>query len=315
MNKIALYVASILTLQSTPLTPFSSAHAQQQKVSRTSEQKETSFLEQLIDKLEITTSPKEKQKIIKGYNPKRDYQSKYQEIVKQIWNLPIVQYKNTHFLSNNKNTYELGNIRIQLDETYFDSKNNAIIPKDKPSIDLLLKYDLLEHQHYDPLQKKVVKEDRIIKEFQSILEATCQTPTTCTYNVNILQNIKTEVNQKEKLNQVYYLATYLTTPIITDLEKRNTTWLAKPWKQPKAEYKTKEPIDQNTGEFIFYGEDWCKPCHEIADYLFEEKIPFQEKNQKDTETQCKGQVPYILQENTCGPIGKPIIMDLIKKIY
>ncbi len=315
MNKIALCLASILTFQSTPLYTTPPTYAQEQKVSIPSQHKKTSFLEQLIDTLEITQTEKEKQRIIKGYNPKIDYQSKYQDITKQIWELPLVQYKNSHFLADNKNMYEFGNIRIQMDNTYFDAKNNAIIAKDKPSMDLLVRYDQVEHQHWDSAQKKVIKEDRIVKEFQSIVESVCENSNQCTYKINTPNSIKTNPNEKDTINQAYYLASHLAKISLGSIQSKNKKWLAQPWTQPQEEYKKTAPIDPKTGEFIFYGEDWCKPCHEIADYLFEQKIPFQEKSQKDASTLCKGGVPYILKNNNCIGVGKPIIMDLIRKIY
>ncbi len=309
MNRIALYLASILVFQTTPTYNAPSAYAQEQKVSTTPQQKEKSVLEQLIDTLEIAASDKEKQKIIKTYNLKINYQSKYQEITDKIWNLPLVQYRNTHFLADNRNTYAAENIRIEVSDTYIDLKANATKSKPQPTMDLLLKYDQLEHQHWDPQQKKVVKQERIIKEFQPLIETNCSSESQCTYQLHLPNNIT------PTSNEVYYIATTSANTILTKLQIENKTWQKKPWKLPKAEYKAKEPIDQKTGEFIFYGEDWCKPCHEIADYLFEQKIPFQEKSQKDTPAQCRDQVPYILQESTCQAMGKPLIMNLIEKIY
>src|SRR3989338_676179 len=265
-----------------------------------------SSIEEVLVKTQVTNSHKQAQNMAQKYNPNVDYQVEYEKVKDKIWTLPLVQYRNSHFLADNKNTYTQDNVRIELSDTYDDLKTNTTKPKTKPTMDLWLKYDQVEHQHWDPQQKKIIKQDRIVKEYQALIEANCTSASQCSYQLNLPANVT------PTSNEIFYLAVINANTVLTTLQKENKTWQKKPWKQPKQEYKTKPPIDQKTGEFLFYGEDWCKPCHEIAEHLFEQKIPFQEQKRQDDD--CNG-VPYIVDQQDRCITGKPEIDGIIRELY
>lgn len=92
-------------------------------------------------------------------------------------------------------------------------------------------------------------------------------------------------------NMLFYVASHLLeqSGFVEIVEE----WERRPWKTPVVKTGTGIPINQQ-GEFIYFGEAYCHPCHSVGTYLMKHKVPFREVDIRDDRIKRKEIVmPYV----------------------
>ncbi len=325
MNKLYTSLAAVVMA----LSPVQSMG--QQAVERQVQNvvhRDTSIIEQLLKTFHY--SEQERQAFTQKYDPAVDYVLKYQDTAQEIWKLDMVQYKNSHFLAQSRNSYKDDNISVSFrgEMVDFAVPKSYLYEVKRPNVPMVMlsvKFDYLQKEHWDEKQQKIVQEERVLQLSQSFIEVDCdinygaKKRSKCHYKIDVPKAVRDTKEwlhtfTDDEINQVYYVGTGLVTSMLDTLRIENQKWKDTPWRKLKEEFKSSFLIDKKTGEFLFYGSEGCEPCELVTNFLFGHKIKFVERGQIGAPGYCSG-VPYILEGKNCYGAGAGIIIDMAKKMY
>lgn len=135
---------------------------------------------------------------------------------------------------------------------------------------------------------------------------------------DILSSCLKKLEDEKINNQVSFVGCVLTHPFANKMRQKNSEWVNKPWLEPKKHFnpgrhKEPNPLDPKTGEFVYYGEDYCLPCHEVSRFLLVNKIKFRELSTYRSNRSFDG-VPALVY-NGKVIMGSGVIIDRIKEMY
>ena len=325
MNKLYTSLAAVVMA----LSPAVSM-GQQAAAGQVQQKKDTSIIESLLKTFDVFESELERQRWAQKYDPAVDYMLKYQDVAQEIWKLDMVQYKNSHFLADNRNKYNDDNVNV----SFIGEMVDFAVPEDylykvkRPNVPMLMlsvRYDYFQKMDWDIKDGKMVEEGRVIQLLQSFIEMDCdinsgsKKRSKCHYKIIVPKAILDRKDwlhplTDDEINQVYYVGAGLATSMFDTLRIENQKWKDIPWKKVKAESKNSFFLDKKTGEFVFYGREGCGPCETVANFLFDHKIPFAERSEIGSPGRCNG-VPYIIERKECYGAGAGVIIDMAKKMY
>src|SRR3989338_588298 len=325
MNKLYSSLAGVVMA----LSPVEGL-GQQATAGQVQQKKDTSIIESSLKTFDIFESDLERQGWAQKYDPTVDYLLKYQDVVQEIWKLDLVQYKNSHFLADRRNSYNDGYTAV----FFGDEKVDFAVPKDylyevkRSNVAMMMlsvRYDYLQTVHWDEKLMKTVEEERVVQLSQSFIGMGCdysygtKKRSKCHYKIDVPKAVLSTKEQwhtftSDEINQVYYVGAGLARAMLDTLRIENQKWKDTSWRKLKEEFKDSAFVDKKTGEFVFYGDSSCEPCELVTSFLFDHKIPFVERSQIGAPGYCSG-VPYILEGKSCYGAGAGVIIDITKKMY
>ncbi|GEM_PF-3430510 len=292
-------------------------------------QKDTSIAEQLLKTFHLFDSDSKRHEWAQAYDPAVGYLLKYQDVAQEIWKLDMVQYKNKHFLDAS-NVYRTGRVQVSLgsnavDFTVWKDYTQTVSRSNVHMMYLSALYDFHQTEHFDSEKGKMVQEDHVISLFKDLTSIHCESfsrnnkRARCEYNIDLPKEVirsqeSLYTYSSDEINQIYFTAKSLASIVLADLQVRDAQWKAMPWREVKPEFRGKDPVDKKSGEFVFYGEDGCGPCVKVANFLFDHKIKFVERNIVGAPGLCSG-TPYMLEGKQCYGSSSGTIIDLAKKMY
>lgn len=213
------------------------------------------------------------------YDPSTDYENLYRDLVKRVADLDFVKYMRKQAVGE-LNVWKNEKLTLVFDDY---SKKDLLWLKNNDDIGFVIPKD---------------NNDYYVNDYETH------------------HNLARGYDPEKIRNQLFYLAHYLLyLTYERELKKFNNGWKKKEWKKLVSR-KYKEdfgfipevlPYNEKTGEFVFQGADWCKPCKAVVYYLIENKIKFKEKDNPDGG-------PYVYYQKR-RVTGKDKVIEVINEMY